>query len=133
MLPPSLFPYEPLDTMDQRYLDLSHAPIVSPLKQALDIELYNDTYFPSKSKHIIDSSTDQVSCSIDESALQEHYSNVKIPSRQDLFESCNDDAIPDVESVQSTVLDPLLTSIDLSNKLFLSNIHQNTPYVVVGT
>ena len=56
LLPPSIFPHNPVDTMDQRYLNFSHAPIVSPLKNPSQIELYNDTYFPSNSKHIIKTS-----------------------------------------------------------------------------
>ena len=42
VLPPTLFPSDPLDTIDQRYLDNQFAPIVNPLKGALKIELYND-------------------------------------------------------------------------------------------
>ena len=43
LLPPSIFPHNPVDTMYQRYLIFSHAPIVSLLKKLLQIELYNDT------------------------------------------------------------------------------------------
>ena len=43
LLPPQLFPNEELDTMDQRYLNYSHAPIPSSLKKPLAIELYNNT------------------------------------------------------------------------------------------
>lgn len=43
LLPPAIFPHEPLDMMDERYLNYSHAPIVSPLKKSLCIEMYNDT------------------------------------------------------------------------------------------
>ena len=32
LLPPSFFPNNPVDTMDQRYLNFSFAPVVSPLK-----------------------------------------------------------------------------------------------------
>ena len=49
MLPPALFPHDPVDNMDQRYLNFYHAPMASPLKRTLDIELYNDTYFPTNS------------------------------------------------------------------------------------
>ena len=51
LLPPSIFPHNPVDTMDQRYLNFSNAPIPLPLKQLLNIELYNDQYFPESSKH----------------------------------------------------------------------------------
>ena len=35
LLPSSLFPSEPLDTLDQRYLNYENAPVVSPLKKAI--------------------------------------------------------------------------------------------------
>ena len=50
LLPPAIFPHEPLDMMDERYLNYSHAPIVSPLKKSLRIEMYNNTYLPSHSQ-----------------------------------------------------------------------------------
>ena len=37
LLPPSLFPSKPLDTLDQRYLNYENAPVVSPLKKPLQI------------------------------------------------------------------------------------------------
>ena len=46
LLPPALFPSDPLDTPNQRYLNYKHAPIPHPLQQPLQIELYNDKYFP---------------------------------------------------------------------------------------
>ena len=45
LLPPTIFPSDLLDTMDVRYLNYSNAPVISPLKRALKIEMYNDTYF----------------------------------------------------------------------------------------
>ena len=45
ILPQSIFPCDPLDTMDMRYLNYSNTPIVSPLKKALKIDMYNDMYF----------------------------------------------------------------------------------------
>ena len=44
LLPPALFPTEVLDTMDQRFLDCNHAPVVSPLLKPMRIELYNDKW-----------------------------------------------------------------------------------------
>ena len=41
-LPPSLKPFEPIDSTDTRYLNHTHAPLVNPLKRALHIELYNE-------------------------------------------------------------------------------------------
>ena len=57
--------------MDVRYLNYSHAPVPSPLKKPLCIELYNDVYFPS-SKSIIDTTTNQPSTSLDSLAFQPH-------------------------------------------------------------
>lgn len=48
LLPPALFPSEPLDTMDHRYLHYEHAPTVSPLAKPLQIEAYNQEWFESK-------------------------------------------------------------------------------------
>lgn len=48
ILPPSLYPCEPLDTMDHRYLHYEHAPTVSPLLQPLHIEAYNQEWFDTK-------------------------------------------------------------------------------------
>ena len=66
LLPPSLFFREPLDTMDQRYLYLSFTPIVSLLKKDLYVDLYNDTYFSSKSKYIKSPTLDLPSYRVDE-------------------------------------------------------------------
>ena len=42
--PPTLFPSEVLDTMDQHYLDSHSASIISPLLKPMQIELYNDKW-----------------------------------------------------------------------------------------
>ena len=65
LLPPSLFPNKPVDTMEQRYLNFSFAPMVSPLKKPLQVELYNDAYFPANSKYITTTRMDQASCRVD--------------------------------------------------------------------
>ena len=39
LLPPGIFPHNPVDTMDQRYLNFSNAPVVSLFKKPLQIEL----------------------------------------------------------------------------------------------
>ena len=44
-LPPSLKPCEPIDSSDTRYLNQSYSPIVNPLRKALNIEIYNETWF----------------------------------------------------------------------------------------
>ena len=42
LLPPALFPSEVLDTIDKRYLDSKHFPMVSPLLKPMRIELYDE-------------------------------------------------------------------------------------------
>ena len=44
LLPQSSFPFHPLDTIDQRYFNSTHVPIVNPLKRSMKIELYNDKW-----------------------------------------------------------------------------------------
>ena len=51
LLPPPLKPCEHVDSTDTCYLNQIHAPLVNPLKRALDIELYNEKRF-NKSLHI---------------------------------------------------------------------------------
>ena len=53
LLPPAIFPSDPLDTMDMRYLNYFNAPVISPLKWALKIEMYNDTYFTNSLRHTL--------------------------------------------------------------------------------
>ena len=97
LLPPAIFPHEPLDTMDQRFMNYSHAPITSPLQRPLQIQAYNDTFIignhpsqslpittpsPSKpSQHlpiaIHQPSKDTPHSTVDLQAFQEH--NVTIP------------------------------------------------------
>ena len=43
-LPPTLFPSHLFDTIDLRYLNSAHTPIVHPLKKAIKIELYNEKW-----------------------------------------------------------------------------------------
>ena len=44
----SLDPSEPLNTINQRYLNYEHAPILHPLKKSMQIGLHNNTYFHPK-------------------------------------------------------------------------------------
>ena len=69
LLPPAIFPSDPLDTMNARYLNYSNTPVISPLKKALKIEMYNDTYFNKQptSQFV---SKNFVSCQLDDLALQ---------------------------------------------------------------
>ncbi len=54
LLPPAIFPNDPLDTTDNRYLNFDHIPLVDPLNSALRIDLHNDTYFSMEGKqHIL--------------------------------------------------------------------------------
>ena len=48
-LPPCLAPCKPLDTPDLRYLNNTTSPIPHPLQAALDIQLYNEQWFPDES------------------------------------------------------------------------------------
>ena len=89
MLPPSIFPYDPVDDMDQRYLNFSNLSVVSPFKNPLQIELYNDTFFPSNSKHIIKPSFDQPSCQINHSAFIPHDFEENLPPASTFFEESN--------------------------------------------
>ena len=95
-----------MDTMDQRYLDFSHAPIVSPLKQSLKIELYNDTFFPSNSKHIINPSLNQPSCALNIPVFTEHTLSPVIPSAASLFEDYNAH-MSAIECINTAVDDPI--------------------------
>ena len=45
LLPPALFPCQPLDCADQRFLDLHYAPRIAPLGPHLGIEGYNLHWF----------------------------------------------------------------------------------------
>ena len=45
LLPPPLKPCEHVDSTDTCYLNQTYAPLVNPLKRALDIELYNGKRF----------------------------------------------------------------------------------------
>ena len=45
ILPPALFPCQPIDCADQRFLDLHYAPRISPLAPHLGIEGYNLHWF----------------------------------------------------------------------------------------
>ena len=48
LLPPALYPSEPFDTINQRYLNYELAPILYTLKKSMQIELHNDNYFHPK-------------------------------------------------------------------------------------
>ena len=50
--PPILFSSKSLDSIDQRYLDSRHAPIVDPLKVPLRVKIYNDKWLRSQATYI---------------------------------------------------------------------------------
>ena len=80
LLPPGIFSHNPVDTLDQRNIDFFNAPVVSPFKKLLQIELYNDKYFPTNSKYMSKSSHDQPSCTLDKSSFVAHKSPTSIPT-----------------------------------------------------
>jgi hypothetical protein len=53
LLPPAIFPQDPIDTMDHRYLNFDHTPTVGDKHSAMAIDVYNDTFFTldGKQKH----------------------------------------------------------------------------------
>ena len=56
-LPSSLKLCEPIDSLDIRFLNQSHPPIVNPLSKLLNMELYNETWCdkpPRKSQPLFD-------------------------------------------------------------------------------
>ena len=121
LLPASIFPHDPVDTMDQRYLNFSNSSIVSPFKKPLQIELYNDTFFPTNSKHIIKPSLDQPSCQIDHSTFKLHDSIDGLPPTATLFKESNiNQPSIDFEETEDTIT-PCYSASDfnnLSNSLF---------------
>jgi len=46
-LPPAILPCTPIDTPDFRYLNHSHAPLIDPLRNPFQIQMYNNMWFPS--------------------------------------------------------------------------------------
>jgi PAS domain-containing protein len=57
LLPPVLWPVEPLDGPDLRYLNSNHAPLPHPLAQPFNIKLYNELWLsdpiPSGPPHLV--------------------------------------------------------------------------------
>ena len=72
LLPPSLFPPEPLHMIDQRYLNYENAPIVSPLRKPLGIEMYNEMHFHPKPPNTTSTTADLPSNAIDKITLKIH-------------------------------------------------------------
>ena len=89
--------------------------MVSPLKRPLNIELYNDTFFPTNSKHIVKPSLYQAYYHIDTLAFQEHTYQSNMPTAQALFDEVTTSP-PPVEVVTSKTLDVPQDGLAMSNK-----------------
>ena len=119
LLPPSIFPHNPVDTIDQLYLNFSNAPIPSPLNQPLKIELYNHQYFPENSKHITNPSHNNPSCAIDNSTFLPHEPTPDIPTASSLFED-SEVISPSIEpSGTNASLSSLPPDITLDKNIFI--------------
>jgi hypothetical protein len=130
LLSSNIFTHDPVDTMDQRYLNFSNSSVVSPFKQPLQIELYNDTYFPSNSKQIIKPSLDQPPCQLDHSAFQLHHSEGSLPPSSTLFKESNITQ-PDKEIIETEdMITPCYNAEDFKN---LSDALFFIQYVPEGT
>ena len=81
-----MFPNEPLNTMDERYLSANHAPMVSPLHRPLKIELYNDVYFPPSSKKLLPKIIDAPTCVVDSTASAPYDIITYMPQADRLFD-----------------------------------------------
>ena len=121
LLPPNLFPCEPMDTMDERYLNSTHAPMVSPLHQPLKIELYNDVYFPPLSTKLEKSNADEPSCLVDTqmitTPLSQSTAVVTMPSTDKLFDDSGN-SLPALEYSDIVDYSVIPSALDLDNKLF---------------
>jgi hypothetical protein len=66
LLPPVLWPVEPLDGPDLRYLNSNHAPVPHPLAQPFNIKLYNEMWLsdpiPSQPAQLIATQPDIFEC-----------------------------------------------------------------------
>ena len=113
LLPPSLFPSEPLDTLDQRYLNYENAPVVSPLRKPLRIELYNDVHFhpkpPTSSK-----SVDKPSSALDKAAFQQHQV-ASIPTVEEMHTSTN--TISTQQPIEDEIVPTLPTTSQIATKI----------------
>jgi hypothetical protein len=84
LLPPIIYPHEPLDLMDERYLNYAHAPIVSPLMKPLRIELYEDSHLIAGGVTVKDDKVDQPISTLDAAAFEDHVIPI-MPSAEELF------------------------------------------------
>ena len=123
LLPLKLFPHEPLDTIDERYLNYDHAPLTSPLQKSLNIELYNEQSFNPRLPSF-QPSKDTPATSIDKTAFLKHTAPA-IPSINDLQSIAQTHPIPiEISPLpsQSPTNLQLFQQINLSkDKLFFIN------------
>ena len=91
--------------------------MASPLKRPLDIELYNDKYFPTNFKHIIKPSLDQESCHIDTLAFQKHNLQPEMSTAQSLGDESKV-SFPSFEVISSKTLGAPHDTLDMSDELF---------------
>ena len=117
LLPPTLFPNEPLDNMDERYLNANHAPMVSPLHHPLKIELDNDVYFPPSSRKLQPKIVDTPTCVVDSTPTEPYDSVTSMPRADRLFEESGYElsAIECADRMDALVVP---RTLDLSNQLF---------------
>ena len=107
LLPPALFPVHPLDTIDQRYLDSEHSPVVNPHMRSMKVELYNDKWLQGKGAITPTSSTiiDKPSSVFDHAAFAKH-PDTSYPRTHDLHIAS--DTTPDtIENNPITKITPL--------------------------
>ena len=116
LLPPAIFPAEPLDTMDQRFLNYEHAPITSPLQKALKIELYNDQYY-TKPPPKTQPSLDTEGTALDKVALQPH----QFPTVKELHDST--DTKPPTPEENNTCVKTQSDSTSIHNLINETNQH----------
>ena len=120
-MPPNLFPCEPMDTMDERYLNSVHAPMVSPLHHPLKIELYNDVYFPPLSNKLDKSPSDEPSCLVDKQMNTTHLSQstavVTMPQTDKLFDDSGN-SLPALEYSDIMDYSVIPPDLNLDTKLF---------------
>jgi len=114
LLPPVLFPHQPIDAMDQRYLNYSYAPIVSPLQKPLKIEMYNDTQLGLLHDSNASTYTKRVMNSVDHFAFQQETSTPSTDASKECTTSTTS-----LSTHGNQVIYPQLQEFD--SKLFLSS------------
>lgn len=123
LLPPSLFPPEPLDTMDQRYLNYENAPIVSPLRKPLGIEMYNEVHFHPKPPNTTNLTENLPSTNIDIEAFKSHTHTIPqlpVTSTTTIPSTSNDKQLDWQAPIEPLTESPAMHYIDLRNSIVIS-------------